>query len=137
MTDPSMNVDEFRHRPVHQVAVLLPDKQAVDGVLHDLRNADIDVSGVRVLHGEEGARILDRTGAEHGLATRIVRFFQNLGYDQSILAVYEGGLLNQEALITVPCSPEGRYQVGRLLLARGGHAIVYLGANTVETLTEP
>jgi translation initiation factor RLI1 len=57
-----VNVDELRHRPLRQVAALLPDMQAVDIVQHDLRNADINPSQVRVLYGEEGARILDRTG---------------------------------------------------------------------------
>jgi hypothetical protein len=136
MTGPSVNVDPFR-RPVHEVAALLPDKPSVDGVLEDLRNADMDVSGVRILHGEEGADILDPTGAEHGGAARIVRFFQNLGYTQNILAVYEEGLRQQGALISIPCPADRRYEIRKLLLARGGHAIIYFGPWTAETLTPP
>ena len=49
-----------------------------------------------------------------------------LGYTQNIFAVYEEGLRKQEALISVPCSPDRRYEVRNLLLDRGGHAIIYL-----------
>lgn len=136
MTGPSVNVDPFR-RPVHEVAALLPDRRAVDRALHDLGAADIDVSEVRILHGDEGARILDHTGAEHGVATRLVRFLQNLGYTQSILAVYDEGLRKHEALISIPCRADRRYAVGKLLQGQGGHAIIYFGPGTAETLTPP
>jgi hypothetical protein len=68
---------------------LLPDEQAVDAVINDLQTANVDISTVRVLHGEEGADILDPTGAEHGYATRIVRWLQTRGCDRSILDVCE------------------------------------------------
>jgi hypothetical protein len=66
-----------------------------------------------------------------------VRFFQNLGYDENILAVYEEGLVKGESLLSVPCSPETRYEVGHLLIAQGGHAVIYFGVGTAETLTRP
>jgi hypothetical protein len=64
---PLTNVDEFRHRPVNELAALLPDQQAVDAAIKDLQTANIDISTVRVLHGEKGSDVLDPTGAEHGL----------------------------------------------------------------------
>ena len=89
---PGINVDEFRHRPVNELAALLPDKQAVKAAIEDLQTADVEISTVRVLHGENGADILDPTGAEHGFATRVVRWLQTWGYDRNILDVYEEGL---------------------------------------------
>jgi hypothetical protein len=138
MTDgPMTNVDEFRHRPVNELAALLPDEQAVDAVINDLQTANVDISTVRVLHGEEGADILDPTGAEHGFGTRIVRWLQTRGYDRNILDVYEEGLSKGEALITVPCAPADSRRMGRLMLPHGGHAIIYFGPGTAETLTAP
>ena len=60
---PMTNVDEFRHRPVNELASLLPDEQAANAAIKDLQTSNVDISAVRVLHGEEGADILDPTGA--------------------------------------------------------------------------
>ena len=134
---PQDNVDEFRHRPVNELAALLPDEPAVDAVMKDLQTAKVDVSTVRVLHGEEGARILDPTGAEHGFATRIVRWLQTRGYDRNILDVYEEALDNGEALITVPCAQADSRHLARLMLPHGAHGVIYFGPGTAETLTAP
>jgi hypothetical protein len=37
---PLTNVDEFRHRPVNELAALLPDEQAVDAAIKDLQTAN-------------------------------------------------------------------------------------------------
>jgi len=134
---PMTNVDEFRHRPVNELAALLPDKQAANAAIKDLQSANVDISAVRVLHGEEGADILDPTGAEHGFATRGVRWLQTRGYDRNILDVYEEGLDKGEALITVPCAPADSRRLGRLILPHGAHAVIYFGSGTAETLTAP
>jgi hypothetical protein len=134
---PSINVNEFRHRPVNELAALLPDKQSVDATIKDLQSANVDISAVRVLHGEKGADILDPTGEEHGFATRIVRWLQTVGYDRNILAVYEEAINNGEALITVPCAPADSRRLGRLMLPHGAHGIIYFGPGTAETLTAP
>ena len=62
---PVSNIDHFRHRPVSELAVL-PDEDAARRVIEDLRGVGVDIDEARVLHGHEGARILDRTGREHG-----------------------------------------------------------------------
>ena len=134
---PPTNVDEFRHRPVNELAALLPDEQAVDAAMKDLQTANVDIASVRVLHGEEGARILDPTGAEHGFATRIVRWLQTRGYDRNILDVYEEALDNGEALITVPCAQADSRHLAGLMLPHGAHGVIYFGPGTAETLTAP
>jgi len=78
---------------------------AVKAAIKDLETANVDVSTIRVLHGEKGVQILDPTGAEHGLGTQIVRWLQRLGYDRNILDVYEEALDKGESLITVPWTP--------------------------------
>jgi hypothetical protein len=43
----------------------LPNTQAVDAAIKDLQTANVDISTVRVLHGEKGADILDPRCSEH------------------------------------------------------------------------
>jgi hypothetical protein len=134
---PETNVDQFRHRPSQEIAALLPDREAVDSVLAEFQAGGVDISAVQILDGAEGARILDPTGVEHGLRARVVRFLQNLGYDESILAVYYEGLSKGECLLTVPCPAVDRYRLGQVLVARGAHGVIYFGAGAAETLTAP
>jgi hypothetical protein len=136
-SEPEINVDRFQHRPTDAITALLPNSRAVDGALQDLRDVGVDISAVEVLHGREGSRILDRTGQEHGLRTRVVRWFQNLGYDENILAVYEEALDDGQSLLTVPCPADSRYRVAGLLAANGAHGVIYFTANGAETLSGP
>jgi hypothetical protein len=55
---PSINVDEFRHRPVNEIAAILPNKEAVKAAIKDLETANVDISTIRVLHGEKVFRFL-------------------------------------------------------------------------------
>jgi hypothetical protein len=137
VSEHAVNVDHFIHRPVAAVTALLPDRQSVESALGDLQSAGFDAEHARILDGEEGARILDVTGAEHGFRTEFVRALQSLGYDQNILAVYDEGLRSGQALMTVPCAPVRRYEVGKVLRARGAYAIIYFGAGTSEALSYP
>jgi hypothetical protein len=133
----SVNADHFVHRPVAAVVALLPNWQSVESALGDLQSGGFDAEHARILVGEEGARILDITGAEHGFRTELVRGLQSLGYDQNILAVYDEGLRSGQALVRVPCPPVSRYEVGNVMRARGAHSIIYFGAGTAEALSDP
>jgi hypothetical protein len=137
VTGPSVNVDTFRHRPAHELAVLLPDEQAARQVLQDLQADVVDVTRAQILHGQEGARILDRSGREHGFASTLVRLVQNLGYDESILHVYDEALRAGEALLTVPCSYEQARKLSGALNKRGGHGMIYFRFNDAEMLSAP
>src|SRR3954468_21583305 len=81
VSEHAVNVDHFIHRPVAAVTALLPDRQSVESALGDLQSAGFDAEHARILDGEEGARILDRTGTEHGFRTEFVRALQSLGYE--------------------------------------------------------
>jgi hypothetical protein len=129
VTGPSVNVDTFRHRPAHELAVLLPDEQAARQVLQDLQADVVDVTRAQILHGQEGARILDRSGREHGFASTLVRLVQNLGYDEALRA--------GEALLTVPCSYEQARKLSGALNKRGGHGMIYFRFNDAEMLSAP
>ena len=132
-----INVDHFRHRPVRELAALLPDVRAVEASAEALSAAGTDISQVRVLEGEQGVRILDRSGAAHGFLTTLVRFLQSLGFDQSFLAVYDEGLRKGQALMTVPCTRAEAQRVSEVLLVHGAHGVVYFGSASAETLSPP
>ena len=127
---PSINVDEFRHRPVNELGALLPDKASVEASIKDLSAANVDIATVRVLYGQRGADIFDATGSEHGSAARIVRWLQRIGYDRNILDVYEEALEKGEALITVPCASADSRHLAGLVLRHGAHGVIYFGTGT-------
>lgn len=125
---PPSNVDTFRHKPVHAVSALLPDEQSTVAACQDLDNAGFEVAQAQILRGEEGARILDKRGTQHGYAAHLVRILQRLGTDENSLDVYDEALRNGETLISIPCVSDSAYmlenhgqELARFLL--GGHAV--------------
>lgn len=134
MTAPQRNVDVFRHKPVQEVSALLSTERA-DGVYKDLDNAGYDLSQVQVLQGEEGARILDKRGTEHGYCARLVRVLQRLGIDENVLDVYDEALRDGETLITIPCVRGSRRELAHLLEPHGAHGMIYWGRGTRELLS--
>ena len=137
MTLPPVNVDTFRHKPVHELSALLPDESSTTAACHDLGKAGVDLARVQILFGAEGARILDKHGTEHGYAARLVRVLQNLGIDENALDVYDEGLRKGETLITIPCERASARDIAYLLQPHGGHAMIYWGKGTRELLSAP
>jgi nucleotide-binding universal stress UspA family protein len=134
---PSDNVDRFLDRPVNAVAGLVPGRQRADEVLDALRADAADPSDVVVLHGQEGVRILDTNGTEHGWHAKLVRFFQKWGYDDAVLNLYDEGLRKGESVFVIPSTPEDKIALARLLQRHQGHAIHYFGLRTAESLSGP
>jgi hypothetical protein len=137
LTVPPSNVDIFRHKPVNEVSALLPNEQSTVAACEYLYDAGFDVTRVQILRGEEGARILDKHGTQHGYAARLVRILQNLGIDENALDVYDEALRNGETLITIPCASESARDLAYLLRPHGGHAMIYWGKGTRELLSAP
>jgi hypothetical protein len=137
LTFPRTNVDTFRHKPVHEVSALLPDEPSTTAACHDLLKAGVDLAQAQILFGDEGARILDKHGTEHGYAARLVRMLQRLGIDENALDVYHEGLRKGERLITIPCVNESARDMASVLVPHGAHAIIYWGRGTRELLSGP
>jgi len=57
---------------------------------------------VEISCGEQGARILDAHSRYYGLRARVVRAFQDLGYDAQTLTIYDEGLRHGDLLLHVP-----------------------------------
>ena len=92
VNEPQINVDHFYHRPAYHVVGLLPGQSEIPALSRELASAGVDVSAAEILCGEQGARILDAHGRYHGLRARIVRAFQQIGYDENTLAIYDEAL---------------------------------------------
>ncbi len=134
---PPSNVDKFRHKPVHAVSALLPDEQSTVAACQDLDNAGFEVTQAQILRGEEGARILDSRGTQHGYAAHLVRILQRLGMDENSLDVYDEALRHGETLISIPCASDSARDVAYILENHGGHAMFYWGRGTREVLSAP
>ena len=132
MNEPQINVDHFYHRPVYHVVGLLGEKSQIPAISTDLAAAGVDVATVEILCGEQGARILDAHGRYHGLRARIVRAFQQLGYDETTLAIYDEALNDGGLLLQVPVRPSERRRMVALLQRHGLHDLGYFGQGTFE-----
>jgi nucleotide-binding universal stress UspA family protein len=134
---PSDNVDRFLDRPRNAVSGLVPDRQRTVQVLDALRTDLADSSDIMVLHGPEGVRILDTDGTRHGPHAKLVRFFQNWGYDDAVLNLYDEGLRKGESVVVIPSTPADKVAIARLLQRHQGHAIHYFGLRSAESLGRP
>jgi hypothetical protein len=135
VTDPFDNDGKFLVHPDRVLMALIPDRQRAEFVLEALRAAGHPLDRVKVLHGEGGARVLDRRGEHHGLFARLHRWWQKFTYYQTVLGLFAAGLKAGEFLIYLPTEREYRQKVGQLLVSRQAHAVHYFGFGTVETLS--
>lgn len=76
MTDPFDNDGKFLVNPDRVLMALLPDRRRAELVIDALRAAGHPLDRVKVLHGEAGARVLDRRGEYHGFFARLQRWRQ-------------------------------------------------------------
>ena len=134
---PADNVDQFLDRPRNAVSSLVPDQQHADAVLGALGASGVDTSTVVVLHGPEGVRILDSDGTQHGWHAKAIRFFQNWGYDDAVLNLYDEGLRKGESVMVIPSTPDAKATVADLLRRHQGHALHYFGLSSAESLSGP
>ena len=111
---------------------LLSERSEVQALSRDLASAGVDVAAVEILCGEQGARILDAHGRYHGLRARIVRAFQQLGYDGTTLAIYDEALGHGELVLHVPAPPADRSRIAALLRSHQVHDVAYFGPGTFE-----
>jgi hypothetical protein len=103
MTTPQVNVDRFPLHPVNVVAALLPDQESAVASCADLAAAGMEFTNAQLLVGEVGSRIFDFDGSAHGYAARLVRALQKIGSAENVLNLYNDGLRNGEALLTLAC----------------------------------
>lgn len=96
----------------------------------------VDGADVQVLRGEEGARRLDGTGANHGRLARTRRLVSFAVMDQlPDMAWYERGVLDGGAVVMVRVrGDEAKAAVLQALVHEGGHFINHYGRFATEEL---
>lgn len=117
---PRRNEDRFRY-PMHRVTAVIDDDAHLDRALHDLQQAGVDLTGVNVLSGPDGARLLDRTGTGHGLRARLLRLAQWGAYEADALEAHDRALSDRRHVVYVPAhGEEQRARAVAVLQAAGG-----------------
>jgi hypothetical protein len=132
-----VNVDEFRHIPVREITALFPTTEAAISAWNESHLVAANVTKPRILQGQEGARILDTHGTEHGLKARLQRLWQNIGNLENDLAIYGEGLRKGEALLSVGCSRNAAHDLAQLFEQHGAFAIIYFDRFSAARLSGP
>ena len=108
-----------------RVAAILDDADDTRTALDALERAGVDVSKVNLLTGQQGARVLDRTGRRHGWCARLLRLLQRGAYEGDALQAHEQALEDGRNVIYVPVQGnEESYRVIEILRAAGGHYLL-------------
>jgi hypothetical protein len=132
---PHRNEERFYRYPMKRVAAIIDDGQHLSDALRHLEEAGVDMSGVHVLSGPDGARLLDSSGRRSGLYARILRLLQRTAYEGETLSRHEQALKSGGNVIYVPVGSEDeRARVVRVLRNAGGHYLLHFHRWTVEEL---
>ena len=116
MNEPQINVDHFYRRPTYHVVGLLSEQSEIPPYPENWHRWGRRL-GRGILCGERGARILDAHGRYHGLRARIVRAFQQIGYDENTLAIYDEALGHGELILHGPAPRPAAAASGRCSIA--------------------
>jgi hypothetical protein len=136
LSEPRVNVDEFTHHPTHHVVGVLSNASDLAALVSELRESGgVAPEKIDLLRGERGAEILDEDGSHHGVRARLVRGFQRLGYDQTLLAIYDEALRKGSLVLHVPAMPAASRRVAEILWRHGVTDIGYFGTGTFEQFT--
>jgi hypothetical protein len=130
------NVNQFYRYPMNRVAAIFADLSGVKAALPQLEQAGFDLTGVNVLSGREGARLLDLDGAGHGVWARVLRVLQRGGaFEGETLKFHESALRNDQAIVFVPVRNNSEEQhAARILHQYGGRAMFRFHRWTIEPL---
>ena len=125
-TQPLCNERRFYRYPMFRVAAILDDAEDTRTALDGLERAGVDISKVNLLTGQEGARVLDRTGRRHGWGARLLRLLQRGAYEGDALEAHERALEEGRNVIFVPVSgDEESFRIVEILRAAGGHYVLH------------
>ena len=132
----SFNVNQFYRYPKNRVVAIFEDDTQVDSALADLADAGVELPEVNVLSGPEGARLLDRRGARHGVGARVLRVLQLGGaFEGETLRQHARALEAGQSVVFVPVAgdeEEGR--VADILRGRGGMQLLRYHRWTIDQL---
>jgi len=130
------NVNQFYRYPMNRVAAIFDDFEGVTKVLPQLEQAGFDPTGVNVLSGREGVRLLDLAGAGLGPWGRTLRALQcGGGFEGETLRIHDSALRNDQAIVFVPIRSTSEEQhAARILHRCGGRSMFRFHRWTIDPL---
>ena len=130
------NVNQFYRYPMNRVAAIFAGLSGVKAALPQLEQAGFDLTGVNVLSGREGARLLDLDGTGHGLLARALRVLQRGGaFEGETLRIHHSALGSDQSVVFVPVRNDRDEQQAADILRRcGGRSIFRFNRWTIHPL---
>lgn len=131
-----LNVNQFYKYPMNRVVAIFEDLGQVRSALPQLEQAGFDPSGMNVLSGPEGARLLNLKGAGLGFWARALRVLQRGGaFEGETLRVHDAALKNGQAIIFVPVrNNDEEHRAAGILHRCGGRSIFRYHRWTIDPL---
>ena len=121
--------------PWDSVVGVVDSADAVDAAVCDLVDAGFPESGIHVLAGEAGERLIDRSGSKHGVLRRVARRLQSLGEESQHTSRHIDALRAGGFVVIVPTKDDDRIErVDQVLKNHGGHFINYYTRMTTRAL---
>ena len=130
------NVNQFYRYPMNRVVAIFEEDGQVEAALRDLQRAGVDLAKVNVLSGRDGARLLDRSGASHGVGARLLRVLQLGGaFEGETLRQHAAALEAGGSVVYVPViSDDDEQRVADALRRSGGTYLVRYRRWTIDLL---
>ncbi len=130
------NVNQFYRYPMNRVAAIFAGLSGVKAALPQLEQAGFDLTGVNVLSGREGVRLLDLEGTGLGLWARALRALQRGGgFEGETLRIHDSALRNDQAIVYVPIRSKSEEQhAARILHRCGGRSMFRFDRWTIDPL---
>lgn len=125
--------DYYMSEPKRQIACTLTAQGDYEAMTAALAAAGIDTDAVKVIHGPQGAEIMDREGDSHGFFASVARIFPSIN-DQvaANMEAVEGALNNGGYAIAVPAAEEEAADaVAAIMLRHNGENIFWWGRHTI------
>jgi hypothetical protein len=130
---PRRNEPRFYRYPIGRVVAVIDDSEELEAVLGDLEEAGVDVTSVNVLSGSDGARLLDRTGAAHGVRARLLRLLQQSAPERELIADHYRALAQGRHVVYVPVrGDDQRDRVVDIFRDHDGSGILHFHRWTIE-----
>lgn len=131
---PRLNERSFRY-PTRRVTGIMDHDSQVATVVERLPDAGVDVAAVNILSGPEGVRLLDRSGARHGRAGRLLRRIQRSGYESAALDIHHQALNSGRHVIYVPVGDADQaVRVAAILREAGASYLLYFRRWSIEQM---
>ena len=128
-------VRELLRYPAHRVVGIIDSPTALQQALAALQRAGIAQEDIKVFSGEEGIRVIDPRGKQHGLLDRLIRVVQSfLSEEGEHMERYDEELRAGHYLVIVAADNRTKDRIAEILKQHGGHFMDYYDELVIEHL---